>query len=360
AYTVWPDPFNSFLVVSILNLALFATAAVAISARVGADADSRRLRWVAVGIWAQFLVFAAFYVDENLNAHALGGTPLINYLFAWFQPAPLGIAYVLTRTRVIDVRVVGARTIVYALLTAIPIGLFSVADWFFSRSLEDARLATFAEFAVAVFFGIWLSTLHKRIDAFVERIVFASRHHAFQRLHHAIHALSSIELSSTATEIMCGEAAGALNLASAAVFVSRGDCYERVAERGWEGATETLERDDPLVLFTRARHRTVRLTDVAPSQSALPQGDARPEIAVPIIQHGNIAAVALYGRHVSGEHLDADEETLLGELVHAAASALDRLELSERLRQLESAAALRSTHQLPALHPVDFKRGEPR
>jgi hypothetical protein len=340
AYTVAPAPFNTFLAVSILNWTVFAAAAAAITARVSREADSRRLRWVAVGIWLQAIVFAVFYVDQNLNTRALGGTPAVTYLFAWFLPAPLCIAYVLMRTRIIDARVVGARTVVYGLLTAIPIGLFSIADWIFSRKLEDARLATFAEFALAVLFGIWLNTLHKRIDRFVERIVFASRHHAFQRLRYALHALPSVERSETAIAMICTEAADALQLASAAVFMERSGPYERVAAVSWDGCAESLEPDDPLVLYARSEHHAVRLPEVAPSGSVVPHGDAKPEIAVPIMQHHRTIAVAFYGKHRNGEHLDADEEALLSELAQAAGSALDRLQSIQRVRELEIALGM--------------------
>ena len=340
AYTVAPAPFDTYLVASILNWLVFAAAAVAITTRVGREADSRRLRWVAVGIWAQALVFAIFYVNQNLTARALNEYGLVDFLFAWFQPAPFCIGYVLMRTRIIDARVVGARTLVYGLLTAIPIGLFSIADWIFSRKLADARLATFAEFGLAVLFGIWLNTLHKRIDRFVERIVFASRHFAFQRLRHAIHALSSVERSETATEMLCAEAAGALQLASAAVFMEHGGVYERVAQVGWDGCADAMDPDDPMVLFARSQHHSVRLAQVAPSRSILPKGDAMPEIAIPIMQHHQVIGVAFYGKHRSGEHLDGDEENLLGELSQAAAAALQRLQSIERVRELEMALGL--------------------
>lgn len=340
AYTVAPAPFDTFLVASILNWSVFALAAVAVTARVGREADTRRLRWVAVGVWAQAIVFALFYIEENTGTPGIHGSNLFTYMFAWFQPAPFCIAYVLMRTRVIDARIIGARTLVYGLLTAIPIGLFSIADWFFSRKLEDARLATFAEFGIAVLFGIWLNTLHKRIDRVVERIVFASRHHAFQRIRHAVHALSSVERSETAVEMLSVEAAGALHLASAAVFMQRGNAYERVADRAWNGCAERLEPDDPLVLFARSQHHTVRLADVAPSRSTLPDGDCAPEIAVPIMQQHHMIGVAFYGKHTSGEHLDGDEETLLTELAQATAAALERLQSIERVRELEMALGL--------------------
>lgn len=337
AYTVLPVKFNVFLLVSILNWLVFAAAAAAITARVSSDPDSRRLRWVAVGIWAQALVFGIFYIDQNVRVATLGGTPFITYLFGWFAPAPLCVAYVLLRTRVIDVRIIGARTIAYAALTAIPIGLFSIVDWFFARELADERLATFAEFAVAVLFGVWLNSLHKRIDRFIERVVFARRHHAFQRVRHAIHALSGAERSGTPISMLCEEAAGALEIASAAVFLERsGGTYERAFAHGWDkGATE-LQADDPLVLFARSRGHAVRLSEVAPSPSLVPSGDAAPEIAIPIRMQQNTIGVALYGKHQSGEHLDGDEEELLSELAHAAGAALHRLQTVERLHELEA------------------------
>ncbi|HEY9180102.1 MAG TPA: hypothetical protein VIO32_05245 [Candidatus Baltobacteraceae bacterium] len=112
--------------------------------------------------------------------------------------------------------------------------------------------------------------------------------------------------------------------------------YERVAALGWdEGALELLA-DDPLVLFARSQGRAVRLTDVAPSSSTLPHGDAAPEIALPIHVNHQTVGVALYGKHATGEHLDADEEELLSELSHAAGAALQRLQSLERVRELEA------------------------
>lgn len=297
--TIWRDPipFGTYTVTAVITWLLQLAAAVAITLRVNREApEMRRLRWIAAGVWMQVLFAGVFFVQQSIRGVGFDGTFLIS-AFAWLlPPGTLCIAYALVRTRVIDVRAVGARTIVYGSLTAIPIALFSIADWFFSRELADARLATFVEFGVAVFFGIWLNTLHKRIDRFVERIVFASRHHAFQRLRHAMHALSSVERSDTATALLCNEPASALRLASAAVFIERGGTFDRVAAMGWSGCAEQVDYDNPLVLFARSQHRTVRLSDVAESNAALPPADARPEIAVPIAENHRIVGVALYGR----------------------------------------------------------------
>ena len=155
-----------------------------------------------------------------------------------------------------------------------------------------------------------------------------------------MHALASVERSETATEMLSGEAAGALHLASAAVFMQRGNAYECAAQKGWDGCADRLEPDDPLVLFARSQHHAVRLGEVAPSKSALPKGNGAPELAVPIMQQHHMIGVAFYGKHTSGEHLDADEETLLSELAQSAAAAMERLQSIERVRELEVALGL--------------------
>ncbi len=336
AYTIWFAPFDTYAAVSALAWLTVAIAAFSITTRINRDPSmAAKLRWIAVAVWAQAIMFAVFFIVENLAVPS-SQRALISYVNFWFQPGILSIAYVLLRTRVIDVRVVGARTLVYAMLTAIPIGLFSAVDWFFARRLADARLATFVEFAVAVLFGIWLNSLHKRIDRFVERVVFASRHHAFQRVRHAVNALASAENIETPIAMLCDEGADALRVASAAVFIERAGTYERAAARGWNDCAAELLPDDSLVLFARSHGRAIRLSDVAPSASLVPDGDAKPELAIPIhVQHRTVG-VALYGRHSSGEHIDADEEELLTELAHAAGAALQRLQSIERVRELEA------------------------
>jgi hypothetical protein len=338
-YTIWPEKFDSYLVYSVLQWCMFAFAAIAITARVTRETDAARLRWVAVGIWAQAIITAIFYIDENVRARSSGGTPIVNDIFAWFAPATFCFAYVLMRTRVIDVRVVGARTLVYGLLTAIPIGLFSVADWFFSRRLADARLATFAEFAIAVAFGVCLTTLHRRIDRIVQRMVFSSRYHAFTRIRNAIHAMPSAERSSTVFSLLTVESGRALGLASAAVFIDSG-AFEFASGYGWDGCDRILDLDDPLVLFARAHGQIVHLRDVAPSHIEMPEGDGRPEVAIPIALNHHVYAIAFYGRHASGEHLDAEEEELLHELAHASGTSLARLHSAERIKELEAQNAL--------------------
>lgn len=303
-----------------------------------------RLRWVAAALWFQVILTSIFFAEQNLQNVIIGGSSLttttwFDQLSYWLKIAPFAIAYALLKTRIVDIRIVGGRALVYGTLTVIPIGMLSLVDWLFARQLADARLATVLEIIVAVLFGVSLNVLHKRIDRLVERLLFASRHRSFQRLRHVIHALPAARLQQSVEALLTAEAAAAMHLASSALFVARDDGFECVNATGWEARPQHIEPDDPLVLFARSSHRTVHFDEVPPSPTGLPAGDAKPALAVPILIDHAVAAVAVYGNHTNGEHIDADEEQLLVELASAAAAALERLEGLERRRTLENEIA---------------------
>lgn len=296
-----------------------------------------RVRWVAAAMAYVVVSTGFFFIQQNLIATGVGSPIPVDWLgvMTILNPAPLAIAYALIQARIVDVRSFGGRTLVYALLTAIPIALFSVADWIFARRLADARLATIVEFAVAVLFGVSLNLLHKRIDRFVERVLFAARHRSFQRLRHVIHALPSTLHRESIEAMLTTEPAAALHLASAALFLASNQGFVRVAAAGWNDCAGALDEDDPLVLFPRSSHGTVHLPDVPPTASAIPKDYAQPVIAIPLLASHVTLGVALYGSHVNGEPIDPEEEQILSELAHASAGALERLDALQRQRTLE-------------------------
>ncbi len=303
-------------------------------------AETIRMRWVVVALAVYLGILGAFFVGQVLRVNALW----ISYL-TLFNPAPFAFAYALVRGRIIDVRIFGGRAIVYGALTAIPVGLLAVVDWFFARRLQDARLATFLEVAVAVGFSFWLRGLHRRIERFVERVFFAGRHRALERVRHITRALPFSERIETIEAMLAGEIAAALQLASAAVFRAGDGDYVRTASRDWEAAAERLDPDDPLVLFARSSRSGIHFDDVPRTHAAVPAADARPAFGLPVTVGRRVIAVVLYGNHVNGEPIDGEEEDLLNAAAHASATAYEHLHALEREREI---AQLRSQLQLSA------------
>jgi hypothetical protein len=128
-----------------------------------------------------------------------------------------------------------------------------------------------------------VAALHKRIDRFAERVFFASRHQAFQRVHQLTAALPFTEKIRTIGSILTDETAEAMRFASAALFRADDGAYFRRMALGWDGATETLDDDDAIVLFTRSAHHGVHLSEIPSSKADLPDGDKRPVYALPIV-----------------------------------------------------------------------------
>lgn len=288
-----------------------------------------RMRWVAAAIAVYAGAQVIFFIDEVVNRNA---TPWVIYLYN-FNPAPFAFAYSLVQGRILDIRVVGGRAVIYALVTSIPVALLAFADWFFARRLEDARLATVFEIGIAIGFSFWLRSLHKRIDRFAERIFFASRHRAFQRMHHIVHALPFTEKIATIESLLTEETASAMGFSSAALFRADDGQYVRTAATGWGDGTQSLDADDPIVLFARSAHRGVMLGEAPQSKAIVPNGESKPVYALPVVVGRRVIAVVLYGAHRDGEAIDDEEEALLTGLAHSAATAYEHLHAIERERE---------------------------
>ena len=338
------DPlYNAF--VSLVWFAYFLGAAAFLARYWGTrGAETIRMRWVGVAIVVYLGILGAFFIGQVLRSNALW----ISYL-TLFNPAPFAFAYALVRGRIIDVRIFGGRAIVYGALTAIPVALLAVVDWFFARRLQDARLATFLEVGLAVAFSFWLRGLHRRIDRFVERVFFASRHRSLERVRHITRALPFTEKIETIETLLADEIAAALQLASAALFRAEDGAFIRTASRDWEGGAERLDPDDPLILFARSSHGGVHFADVPHTYVALPAGDARPAFGLPVTVGRRVIAVVLYGNHLNGEPIDGEEEDLFNAAAHASATAYEHLHALEREREI---AQLRSQLQLSASTPA--------
>lgn len=288
-----------------------------------------RMRWVAAAIVVYIASLLIFFIDQIVSR---GRTPWVTWLFN-FNPAAFAFAYALIKGRIIDIRIVGGRAIIYALITSIPVALLAFADWFFARRLEDARLATAFEIGIAIGFSFWLQAVHRRINRFSERVFFAARHQAFSRMHRLTRALPFSEKVETIESLLTEETASIMGFTSAALFRAEDGRYVRTAAVEWGDAAESLDADDPVVLFTRSEHSGVHLTESPQSKTRLPGGAAKPVFALPVVVGRRVIAVVLYGGHRDGEPIDSEEEQLLTGAAHAAATAYEHLHALERERE---------------------------
>jgi hypothetical protein len=202
--------------------------------------------------------------------------------------------------------------------------------------LQATRVGTIAEIGLAIALGFWFNALHRNVDAFVDRVFFRKRYEAERLLTLAAHAVLHCTSAEAIRQVLVDEVATDLGLASAALFELDGSTWRRTRASGWdENALTMLSSNDTLVRHVEAEQITLRISSMRWRPEALPEGNARPVLAVPILARRKVVAIALYGQHSTGVDLDVDEVRAVERLTEAAGAAYDHVEAETFRRRCE-------------------------
>ena len=179
--------------------------------------------------------------------------------------------------------------------------------------------------------------MHRRVDAFVDSVLFRRRHRAERRLSRVAGTLPHAASLGFVDEALVVEPMEALDLAAAALFRRNGggDFERRYAQRWSDESADFLEATDHLVVQLKADLEPVPLSDVRWPRRDIPTGLYQPLLAVPIVVRHQLEAFVLYSGHNGGEALDPDELRSLRQLATPAAAAYDHLEAEALRAQLE-------------------------
>jgi len=297
--------------------------------------DRQRIRWVIVGFG---IALVAFLADDILS---LEGNPpywLYGSLNLVGVVVPLTVAYAVIKHRVIDVSFVVSRALVYAVLTTVLVGIFSLIDWFFTDYVRATRLGTFAEIIFAVSFGLWFNNLHKRVDGFIDGTFFRRRHQAEVQLATDAAALPAAPTTAAVAHFLVSEPVRTLSLASAALFRrDRNGVFVREQSIGWDGTElSSLDDDDiPLLMVAQTKNGPLSLDEHPWRTHKVPGGAARPMLALPILVRRELDVIVFYGSHEHGEALDPDEVRAIASLATGASAAYDHLEADALRKEVE-------------------------
>jgi GAF domain-containing protein len=319
--SVWIGPLGFAIVLPFAALAY----------RDASGESRRRIGWVIAG----FLISAAAYVAFNLADFAFvtsgSKTALVvgsvSQLLSCFFP--IALAYAILRHRVLDIGFALNRTVVYAVMTTLVVGVVSLVDWLTSLLLSQQRWALVVEALVTISFGFALNWIHARTERLIDRIVFRARHLAEKRVEYRIEALAFASSPSAVDEALAIDAPQILELSSAAVFgrISATAPFARNAAAGWSDGTVTTVDDDALLVRTlRALERPFFLEDAAISVDGFPSGAQRPVLAIPVVSQHELIGFALYGNRRDGASPDPEEIALLATLAAAAGTAYGAVE----------------------------------
>ena len=328
--------------VSILMGFLVAIAALAIllvRGRTQTPEDYQRVRWV---VWGCLIGLPAFLVAE------LASTTTI-FITRWgnFTPSEdiVGLLYLvngllclfvfeaLRRKRVVNVAIPLRRVTILGLTLSVPLLFLHREVERIEEYLDLPEWAWIGVGAAAVFL---LSRLHEGAVHLVDRYFNRPVEDAEKRLKQALHqAKQPIDID----RLLADETFKALKLASAAAFRSEGTVFRRAGNgKGWDPGEATTIRPDAPLLAPVMTGKPFPVPDSDADGVALPEGLARPVLAVPAINPARCFAVSFYGPHKSGTDLDASERAMLGRLGAEAAAMYAELEngaLRDKVARLE-------------------------
>ena len=135
--------------------------------------ERNRLEWIVAA-------FAVAFIPSDVIAwiEGAGYFPpiwIINLTFLFVAIAPIAVAYTVFKHRLFDIRLILSRAVLYAMLTSLMVGLLALVDWGFGRWLAESRFAFAAELVMAVLIGVLLTTAHRRIEQFLNNVIFRAQ-----------------------------------------------------------------------------------------------------------------------------------------------------------------------------------------
>ena len=200
---------------------------------------------------------------------------------------------------------VANRVLVGVLLLCTLAAVFAMADRMLAAgwsSQLDVALAVTAALATGALF----QANYPRVIRFVDRLFLPRRYAASVALDWIASSLRA--RNAETSDRVADDIAQALGLRSVAIFTRTGDDgFVRRAAFGWPGGTVWhLLPGESLTLALHGRDRVVALTDADAADVALPQGLARPCIAVTARRRNRVYSAILLGTDRQGGVPDTD------------------------------------------------------
>jgi tryptophan-rich sensory protein/uncharacterized small protein (DUF1192 family) len=290
--------------------------------------DSQRVRWV---IWGCLIGLPAFLIAELAST-----TTIFETRWGDFTPSEdiIGLLYLvngilclfvfeaLRRPRVVSVAIPLRRVTILGLTLSIPV---LVLHHQVERMQEHLQMPGWAWLLIGGVTIFLITKLHEGAVHLADRYFNRSLDAVERELSSAM--LKAKELAQI-DRLLAQEPFQKLKLTSAASFLRAGHNFVRGPNaEGWdERAAAEFESGAPL-LAPLASGEPFTVPEEDGTSAGLPDGLARPVVAVPAASPLRCYAVSFYGPHTSGTDLDANERAMLARLAAHAATMYAELEI---------------------------------
>lgn len=282
---------------------------LAVFARLAAMRAQERARFG----WAAFAVLLAVVLDVLRQSAILPQSIGAHIALATFLP-PAVLLYAVLKRQVIDISFVVSRSVVYAIITTIVVGIIGAVDWATSVYLHQVGVAMALDALVTIGIAFALNRIHRWIEYAVDFVLFRKKYEAETYLHRLARTLANASNEETVHREIVRAPYHRFELAMAAVYRLEAASFVLSAAAD-ASAPAAFDRDHELVRFLTTERERVHLRDLAAETAA------QAAVAIPMFQGSDLTGFALYGNHRDGTALDPDEIETLEQLCSAAAQA---------------------------------------
>lgn len=322
----------------LLGLAVALAAVLILMARKRSQTpeDYQRVRWV---LWGCLIGLPAFVVAELAS-----WTTFFETSWGDFSPPEeiIGLLYLVNgilclfvfeavrRPRVVNVSIPLRRVTILGIMLSVPVLLLHGEMEELRGNLDLPAWAWLGVGAVLVFL---ISQLHESAVNLVDRYLNRDLDAAEGALGEAmVAARKPAELD----RLLTTEPFRILKLTSAAAFRRHGAAFERAeGAPGWENCGTRKLGPDARLVAEAAAGAPFGIPETDGAGTDLPEGLSRPVLGVPAANPIRCFALSLYGPHISGTDLDANERAMLARLATRAAAIYAELENSELKSKVE-------------------------
>ncbi len=287
-------------------------------------ANRSRLRWM---LWGGGLLSTGILAG---NMNLAGSAPIIASEFA--QSLAMAIfLYAILRHRVVDVKVVVSRTLVYAMTTSLVLGLFALFESLIERTTLGHRASLMLELAVPLGLGVSLSTVHRRIDTLVDRVIFRRQYREEMALRRFAIESAFVNQPDTLLDLAVEQILLHVGAPWVAFYEYSAEGYRRVRWRGEVVLAATVPIDDLALVRLRAHDCDADLHEL---RSVL----GREGYVFPLRVRDQLLGILVVGPRPD-EHYATEERELMAHVAHAVGASLFALQARATEEQLMAARA---------------------
>lgn len=304
----------------------------------GATIFRAQIRWILLffvfGVLANYVANLSIYSSLTIPEVATQVLLFLNVLL------PLAVLHAVIYYRVLSVKIVLSRTLIYAAFSGVAYLSFSIANNVVSHYITKIATQKYGILIGLSLISGWLfSLLKKKVDPLLDSIVYRKRQGAIARLLECRHQLRTYVDASSVDAALVFDPVRELDLIAAALYYRDGVNFRLRTSVGLDNLKDSLAQAD----LDDDVYRTV-VRDQTSADIFWPEDSTEPllTLALPIGAGRDVDAIILYGRHTNGEDTDKTEVSALFDFVTAAARAYISISLDRLARTSGSIPSLPS------------------